>query len=78
MHGGLLYIFECTTDLWCIDYEVHQRSVVHHTSRAMFISFGVKTKARTRCDTDTWWTVVYFLMLLVTSGVLIMRSTRGQ
>ena len=36
------------SDLWCIDYEVHQRAVLHHTPRAMFISFGIKTKARTR------------------------------
>ena len=45
---------DAVRDLWCIDYEVHQRSVVHHTPRDMFISFGIKTKVRTRCNSDTW------------------------
>ena len=57
---------------------------MHHTTMAMFISFGIKTKARTRCNTDTWWTVVYFLMLcvnlvpnvLLNSGALITGPTR--
>ena len=26
---------------------------MHHTPMAMFISFGLKTKARTRCNSDT-------------------------
>ena len=68
MHGGLLYIFECTTDLWCIDYEVHQRSVVHHTPRAMLISFGIKTKARTRCKKRRRINMDLLFNLYISSG----------
>ena len=34
---------------------------MHHTPRAMFISFGIKTKARTRCNTDMDCCIQYII-----------------